>query len=118
MPCTIDCIWGKQNQYLINPDGQVFPCCYLSNVYYYSHQMKDQNKWEELYEGHKHEIAHHLLDEYKRLEKENNIMETPIDDIINGEWFSEILPKSWENEETIHIQCKRLCSNSDATAIE
>ena len=33
MPC-IECIWGKDNRFLVNPDGQVWPCCYLGNIGY------------------------------------------------------------------------------------
>ena len=30
----IICQWEKVDKVLINPDGQVFPCCYLSNPAY------------------------------------------------------------------------------------
>ena len=29
---TIQCEWLKDNRVLVNPDGQVWPCCYLGNV--------------------------------------------------------------------------------------
>jgi hypothetical protein len=95
---------------LTNPDGQVFPCCYLSNVYYYSKRFEELGKWDELFPGHKLEMDQHLLVEYEKRKKENNIFETPIDEIIKGEWFSKILPESWENDETVHVQCKRMCN--------
>lgn len=110
MSCTIKCQWGERDKYLVNPDGQVFPCCYLSNVYYFSKRMEAIGKWDELYPGHKGEMAQHLLVEYEKREEENNIFKNDVTDIVRGEWFSKILPESWESEETLHVQCKRMCT--------
>ena len=77
MNCTIKCQWGDKDKYLVNPDGQVFPCCYLSNVYYFSKRMKDIGKYDELlieFPGHHAEMSQHLLVEYQKREKENNIL--------------------------------------------
>ena len=111
MSCMIKCQWGEKDKYLVNPDGQVFPCCYLSNVYYYSKRFEKMGKLDELYPGHKAEMSQHLLVEYEKLEDENNIFKNDIADIVQGKWFSKILPESWDNEETLHVQCKRMCSN-------
>lgn len=111
MSCKITCRWMEKNKYLVNPDGQVFPCCYLSNVYYFSKRMKEIGKWDDLFSGHKAEMKQYLLIEYEKREKENNIFENSIEDIIKGEWFSKILLESWESEDTLHVQCKRMCSD-------
>lgn len=103
----IKCQWAKDNKYLVNPDGQVFPCCYLANLYYYSMRLGLNS--ENLFSGHKAEMSQHLMVEYAKLEKENNINHTEISDIMNGEWFSKILPESWDSEDTLHVQCKRMC---------
>ena len=31
---NIECDWMKSQRLLINPDGQVLPCCYFANVMY------------------------------------------------------------------------------------
>ena len=76
--------------------------------------MKAIGKYDELlieFPGHHAEMSQHLLVEYEKREKENNIFENEIDKIVTGEWFSKILPESWEKEETLHVQCKRMCSH-------
>jgi hypothetical protein len=32
-----------------------------------------------------------------------------VESIVNGKWFKETLPESWKSEDTVHIQCKRMC---------
>ena len=109
--CNIKCRWADLNKYLVNPDGQVFPCCYLSNVYYFCKRMEALGEYDKLPDGHKMEINQHLLTEYDRLKDENNIFKNNIEDILSGEWFTKILPESWESEETLHAQCKRICTD-------
>ena len=40
MSIDIKCEWLSQDKILVNPDGQVFPCCYLANKYYRIAQQK------------------------------------------------------------------------------
>lgn len=110
---NIKCKWMEEKRILVNPDGQVFPCCYLANVYYMSKQFFDQDREAQLYDGHKAEMKQMLLKKYAENEKENNIFETDMDTILNGEWLTKTLPESWESEDTVHIQCKRVCSVED-----
>lgn len=105
---TVKCQWADQNKYLVNPDGQVMPCCYLANLYYYSKKLGLTS--DQLYSGHKAEMAQHLMVEYDKLAEDNNINNKDISEIMDGEWFSKILPESWESEDTLHVQCKRMCS--------
>ena len=35
----------------------------------------------------------------------------PLEDILNDEWFTKILPESWESEDTISIPCKNICTS-------
>lgn len=105
----IKCRWMEDNKYLVNPDGQVFPCCYLSNVYYFSKRIEALDKLDKLPDGHKAEMAQHLLVNYSENEKDNNIFHKNIEEIISGEWFSKVLPESWNDEKTLHVQCRRIC---------
>lgn len=107
---TVTCQWATRNKYLVNPDGQVLPCCYLANLHYYAKQLGINS--DQLYSGHKAEMAQNLMAEYNRLADDNNINNKDISEIMNGEWFSKILPESWESEDTLHVQCKRMCSNA------
>ena len=34
MTNCIECEWKNNNRVIVNPDGQVWPCCYLSNLAY------------------------------------------------------------------------------------
>ena len=48
--------------------------------------------------------------EYFKREEELNVFHNRMADILNNEWFTKILPESWNSDETIHIQCKRMCT--------
>ena len=72
--------------------------------------MESLGQYDELPAGHKMEINQHLLTEYDRLKGDNNIFEKNIEDILSGEWFTQILPESWDSEEKLHAQCKRICT--------
>jgi len=90
----IECDWKKRGCVVINPDGQVLPCCYLGNKVY------------------RNEIKG-VLDEYVEDKDKYNLTKHELKDILKGKWFTETLPKSWENYDDAHHICKRYCTIND-----
>ena len=96
---VIKCKWAEGNRVIVNPDGQVFPCCYLANGMY---QAKiEENTYRINLE--------HVDIEYKKSEDELNLKNKPIGAILNHEWFSKTLPESWEDESKTHRNCRMFC---------
>lgn len=109
MAKKIHCKWERDKRLLVNPDGQVFPCCYLSNNYYQSTVYSDTGKYEDLPDGHKANIEHPLMKEYHENRENFNIFRCSLESIVNSKWFTETLPESWNDEKSVHFQCKRMC---------
>lgn len=92
----IVCEWmnqWKNSRLLINPDGQVLPCCYLANLIY----------------SNKNHAIHSLLEQYQDSAESYNIFNKELDEIIDGKWFQETLPNSWISDNP-HPACLRQCS--------
>tara|TARA_B100001057_G_C22843033_1_gene947853 strand:+ start:1864 stop:2196 length:333 start_codon:yes stop_codon:yes gene_type:complete len=103
-PC-IECMWQKDNTILINPDGQVYPCCYLGNIHYTA-----------LATNHKSGLTfskYEVLAKYHAQREKFNINSNNIDDILESEWFNETLPESWESYETTPGPCLQWCNNAE-----
>lgn len=80
----ISCKWLKERRVVVNPDGQVMPCCYLANRFY--------------------------REEYPYNKEEHNIFNKPLEEILGeSEWFNKELPESWDNEP--FKQCIKFCSS-------
>jgi hypothetical protein len=114
-------------QMLVSPDGQILPCCYLSGYFRIDkmpikskeeiydnldnnfRKMEDQLYYIDLvnYEVHNE----YLYKEYEKRKDKLNIFTNDLEDILNDEWFTKILPESWESEYTIASPCKRICTN-------
>jgi len=115
------CKWMVDDEMLlVNPDGQVLPCCYLSNFFTTkNNEIKEPNTWEwdpmtdQLY--HFDRANHNLHNEYvyKEYQKRKdklNIFTNDLETILNDEWFTKILPESWESDDTILNACKKVCT--------
>ena len=88
---TIQCEWLKDNRVLVNPDGQVWPCCYLGNLSFNNN--------------------HPVVKEYENKKDELNLFtNNNLCDIIQHDWFSKTLPNSWNSENPIK-QCVEFCGN-------
>ena len=98
--CKIACEWGVRNKVVINPDGQVLPCCYFCNPHFYH---KNDPKMRKQF------IDHPIMQEYKKCEKELNVFTANLMDIISHKWFQKTLPDSW-NTPTPVAQCSKYCS--------
>ena len=111
----IKCRWQEVGRILVNPDGQVWPCCYLCNKAYKTesmgvfgpnNQVEDMSQEGENWywkEGDK------TMLEYKRNYDDLNLKNKTMEEIINHEWFTKTLPESWEKEETRIDECRKFC---------
>lgn len=111
----IKCRWQEQGRILVNPDGQVWPCCYLCNKAYKSeslgvfgpnNQVEDLSQEGESWFWRENDRA---MIEYKRNYDDLNLKNKSMEEIINHEWFVKTLPESWEKEETRITECRMFC---------
>lgn len=110
MSCDIECIWAKENKFLVNPDGQVWPCCYLGNSGF-TEKVNGRYKDPEVLEKGWDDIAHPIIQEYFKHADELNINNKPIEEILTHEWYTKTLPESWKGEKP-HRQCKIWCDKN------
>ena len=120
------CKWMEDDeQMLVNPDGQVLPCCYLSG-YFRSNitsPISRKKSWEDFDEIEDqlyhvdlvNNLTHneYLYKEYNKRKDKLNIFTNDLEDILDNEWFTKILPESWESKDTIAGACKRICTKCD-----
>jgi MoaA/NifB/PqqE/SkfB family radical SAM enzyme len=96
----IVCRWAlPRNSILVMPDGALLPCCYHGNSYFKYLQTGK-------------EVAltknSHFI-EYMNNKQKYNVFENSIKDIVNSEWFTQTLPKSFTSDDPIP-QCAQQCS--------
>ena len=99
---------------LINPDGQVFPCCYLANKTYKADQHGAafptmEEKSEEWGNWFWKEKSDAIMRKYIEHKDDLNVFNKPMEEIVNHPWFTEWLPESWEDEETRNEICVTFC---------
>ncbi len=92
---NIKCEWGILNKVVINPDGNVIPCCYFAIS-----MLSSPPPWSGKFLG---------LDIIKKYGKEeHNVFNKNLIDILKDSvWFNKDLPESWEKKPT-HV-CMRFC---------
>lgn len=122
---NIQCEWMKSKRLLINPDGQVFPCCYFANVMYTADKLGRPDSWKPKEEygiedqiGDTERVSYitateGVLNEYHNEKEKYNIHHTPLEEIINSDWFTKTLPESWDNPNIAVRQCKKYCQMKD-----
>ena len=127
------CKWIEDDeQMLVQPDGQVLPCCYLSNYFSKDRTLavpkketsngKINSTWvnknyreieDQLYNIKLVNFEfnnEYILQEYTKRKDKLNIFTNDLEDILDNEWFVEILPKSWEDSNKIAAPCKEICT--------
>ena len=127
------CKWIEDDeQMLVQPDGQVLPCCYLSNYFSKDRTLavpkketsngKINSTWvnknyreieDQLYNIKLVNFEfnnEYILQEYTKRKDKLNIFTNDLEDILNNEWFVEILPESWKDPDKISIPCKNICT--------
>ena len=107
---------------LVQPDGQVLPCCYLSNYFTANNlPLKPKEKVYEDFREIEDQLYHidlvnyqvhdeYLYKEYEKRKDKLNIFTNDLEDILNNEWFTKILPGSWQEPDKISRPCKKICS--------
>lgn len=99
----IKCRWAlPRNEVVVNPDGQVLPCCFHANAHY-AHQFQP-TIGKELYG---HPI---YMEEYNQNLKKYNVLYTPFDEIVSSDWYQKRLPGSMLGDNPVR-QCEMQCSN-------
>lgn len=107
--CNIECEWMKERKALVNPDGQVWPCCYLANLAYYGvkkTEMTNDSSDNFMYYVKKESPT---FNSYFENKQNYNIMNESLENILNSEWFTKTLPESWDDSDKILLQCDRFC---------
>ena len=102
-------MWLEMNKCLVNPDGQVIPCCYLANGLFRhlsipDHDLGSGRGWSE----------NKTLKKYIDNKENFNLDNQQIDSILKSDWFNKDLPESWDSYDTIPHPCKIFCDNSYA----
>jgi len=123
---NIQCQWMQSKRLLINPDGQVLPCCYFANVIYMLTKIDDEDMKAKPREerGVEDQImdkglvaletnAEPLFQEYLENKQKYNINNTDLEEIVNSDWFVKSLPESWNDENKVTRQCKKYCTRND-----
>jgi hypothetical protein len=99
MAKSIICKWKESSRCLIQPDGQVFQCCFLK-----LHFVDYENKRE--VDGRSHPI----IKDYLSKKEEYNIKNDSLKNILNKEWFQKTLPNSLIDYDKAPKPCKRVCT--------
>ena len=95
----IVCEWGVNNKVVINPDGQVLPCCFFCNPHFFNKNSPEVKSWF---------LEHPIMQKYQERQKEYNVFSTNLIDIINSEWYQKTLPDSWKTDTPVY-QCQKFC---------
>lgn len=106
MSLSEKCIWLNERKIVVNPDGQVWPCCYLCNTGFIVQHDKPE------YYDKNYDLSlseNHIFVEYLKYKDELNLKNVDLVDILNHKWFNEVLPNSWKDEKITHKLCKKFC---------
>lgn len=92
MTKRIICKWKESNRCLIQPDGQVFQCCFLK-LHFLGGQDDEP-----------------VIQDYVSKKEEYNIKNDSLKNILNKEWFQKTLPNSLIDYDKAPKPCKRVCT--------
>lgn len=121
----IYCYWYERGELQINPDGQVFPCCFIANSMFVSKTFGYPKPGTLKRRGDLDDIKFQLEEpesvaewvpdrdwvysEYIENEKDLCLDNVPVDKIVNHEWYKK-LEKAREKWETAPLICKEHCT--------
>jgi hypothetical protein len=100
----VRCSWQEEGRILVNPDGQVWPCCYFCNKAYYAEQTGKIDEWFSRYPD-------RIFHKYFAHKEELNLKNRTMEEILSHEWFTKDLPESWIEEDTRAEQCQTFCQH-------
>lgn len=118
--CNISCEWLRTGRVLINPDGQVLPCCYLANAFYMTPRLTKENNPKDFISnqiGDRDIITTQfkqepVLTKYMDKAENYNVFVNDLEDILQSEWFTITLPQSWNDPDTVIRQCDEFCGDN------
>ena len=119
--CGVICEWMQSRRAIVNPDGQVIPCCFIANVLYMVDKIDSVDELAKQRDdvtdqiGKKDIINREFLEDqvltdYYDKRDNFNIFKRPLQDILADEWFTKSLPESWNDSDEIPMQCWWNCS--------
>ena len=92
----IVCQWRENNnRYMVNPDGQVFQCCFLKINFDDEDYFVNGN--------------HAWVDEYLDNKEKYNLKNRTMKEIVDDDLFAKKLPKTWVNIDTAPRPCQKYC---------
>ena len=97
--CGIKCQWLKAQKIIVNPDGQVVPCCFFANKIFRSKLNPEI------------ESGDVIIKSYIDQAKDLNAYNHSIQDIIQHDWFNELYD-SWDDSDRVSRTCVRHCGES------
>ena len=115
------CEWMQSRRAIVNPDGQVIPCCFIANVLYMVDKIAPVDELAKQRDdvtdqiGKKDVIKREffedpVLADYYENRDRFNIFKRPLQDILADDWFTKDLPESWNDSDNIPTQCWWNCS--------
>lgn len=108
----IACEWGMKQEVVINPDGQVFPCCFLANgIYPHTYgEFKDRKAAAAVYDvSDAGGVYHPIMQEYIARKDDFNVNLRPLNEILHDKWYQITLLESIKSATPIK-QCVWHCS--------
>ena len=107
---NVVCRWMEMNKFLINPDKQVYPCCYLANQGY---KFKVNGWYEDsnIITKDQSDVTHPIMLDYHKNKDQLNLENNSIEEVLNHEWYQKTLPESWDSDNP-HRLCVLMCSRS------
>ena len=122
MSCKIQCEWIESKRIVVNPDGQVWPCCYLANSSFLHTELGEPTTY---VPKQTFGIEDQLIDveraaantgreavfkEYMADRNDYNIFHHTIEEVVDSKWFAETLPESWNDPNRTLWACSVYCS--------
>ena len=127
----IRCFWWENGELQINPDGQVFPCCFIANPLYLTkvfgypekgsldRRVDSDNVLFQLENAEaiaeEAPYGYNLYRTYIEHEDELNLNNKSMREIINHKWFKD-LEKAREKWETAPRLCQTHCTIKDGSS--
>jgi len=119
--CDIKCEWLDRNELIINPDGQVIPCCFFANNMYVSSLFGFPQSYEPQHPFPREyslvdyprvaaeTTEDHILAQYIEHRDDLNVNNDTLENILDHKWFHDLYD-SWDDSDKLSPICKRNCS--------
>jgi len=96
--CDNPCPWAARKRFVVNPDGQVHPCCYFANSDYTGRNRGEHFK----------EYDHQVYKSYDAKRDQMNVNNRPAHEILQDPWFDELFESLLDSDLT-HPTCRKRC---------